>query len=608
MAETRAMQMLESHLCRDVFNAIPVGIAVENSEGQPLFVNSAFCLLLGLSEEDLRSKRCADFPPREDAEKDWALFQQLQASMDHYELERRYLRRDGSVLWGRLRVSLLTSHPSTLVLAMVEDITDKKKAEEELRSSEERLRLAAQVGRMYAYSWDVTTDEVVRSPEYVNVLGVSDQMRFTRQQLLEQLHPKDRARWIASAGELTPNNPNSQITYRVLRRDGSEIWLEKNARAFFDTNGRMLRVIGMVADVTERKLADEALSESEEKFRSVFRDAGVGMVIVSPEGRFLAANKAFCDVLGYTEDELLQKTVESVTYSEDWPPFSNMLQEALTERRGLQLFEKRCLHKSGRIVHTESSACLIRGREGEPRYFVGHVLDVTSRKESQEALSEMTRKMVEAQEHERARIARELHDDINQRLALLSVELEASKQNPPNSAADMSLVLAGIRQRLDEISSDVQSISHQLHSSPLEYLGIVAAAKSFCREFSAAQNVEIDFNHDDIPRSVPYDISLCLFRVLQEALHNAVKHSKVRHFDVRLSRSGDQLHLTVADCGVGFESGAALDKGGLGLTSMRERVRLVNGTISIESKPRSGTTIHVRVPLGSEQASQRVAV
>jgi PAS domain S-box-containing protein len=183
-------------------------------------------------------------------------------------------------------------------------------------------------------------------------------------------------------------------------------------------------ISGIARDITERKQAEEALRESEEKFRSVFRDAGVGMVIVSPEGRFLAANGTFCDCLGYTEEELLAKTVESVTFSADWPAFSHKLGEAITEGIGLWRFEKRCLHKSGDIIYTESSASLIRNRNGEPQYFVGGVLDVTKRKESEEVLSEMTRKLIQAQEQERARIGRELHDDINQRPAMPAVELE----------------------------------------------------------------------------------------------------------------------------------------------------------------------------------------
>jgi PAS domain S-box-containing protein len=121
----------DTHFFKDVFNASPIGIAVENLEGQPLFVNPAFCSLLGFSQEELRNKHCVDFSPREDAEKDWALFQQLRAgSIDHYQLEKRYFRKDGSLVWGRLSISLLNSHPSQLVIAMVEDVTDRKRAEE----------------------------------------------------------------------------------------------------------------------------------------------------------------------------------------------------------------------------------------------------------------------------------------------------------------------------------------------------------------------------------------------------------------------------------------------------------------------------------------------
>jgi signal transduction histidine kinase len=153
----------------------------------------------------------------------------------------------------------------------------------------------------------------------------------------------------------------------------------------------------------------------------------------------------------------------------------------------------------------------------------------------------------------------------------------------------------------------VQSISHQLHSSQLEYLGIVAAVKSLCRDVTLRQNVEIDFTHEDIPKPLSHELSLCLFRVLQEALHNAVKHSKVRHFEVKLGCSANQLHLTVSDRGTGFDIERATDRGGLGLISMQERVRLVNGTIAIESKPMGGTTIHVCVPFYSENAAQRAA-
>src|SRR5437016_2323015 len=185
MAEASLTLRQYTQLFYVVFNAILIGIAVENLEGQPLFVNPSFCSFLGFSEEELRNKHCVDFSPREDAEKDWALFQQLRAgSIDHYQLEKRYFRRDGSLVWGRLSISLLNSRPSPLVVAMVEDITDKKRAqadlqlerkrsEESLRDSEERFRLAAQAGRMFAYSWDAATDVIERSGEFAEILGVN---------------------------------------------------------------------------------------------------------------------------------------------------------------------------------------------------------------------------------------------------------------------------------------------------------------------------------------------------------------------------------------------------------------------------------------------------
>ena len=360
------------------------------------------------------------------------------------------------------------------------DITGRKRAEEVLRESEERLRLATQAGRMYAYEWDIATDVVVRSPECADILGVGEPTRTTRQQLSTSIHPDDRAKFTAAVADVTPENPRIRINYRLLLRDGSVIWLEKIARACFDGDGRMLRMIGMVADFTERKLAEEALSN-------------------------------------------------------------------------------------------------------------------------------VSRRLIEAQEQERTRIARDLHDDINQQLALLAIEMEQLRQNLPDSAAKVADRMGELSKRTGEIAADVQSMSHELHSSKLEYLGLVAAIRSFCKEFGEQQKVQIDFSAEHFPSTMPQAISLSLFRVVQEALKNAAKHSEVRHFDVKLRGTSDEVHLTVSDPGVGFDPEEAMNKRGLGLISMRERIKLVNGTVSIVSKPMGGTTIHARVPLSSRSDSMRAA-
>jgi signal transduction histidine kinase len=226
----------------------------------------------------------------------------------------------------------------------------------------------------------------------------------------------------------------------------------------------------------------------------------------------------------------------------------------------------------------------------------------------EDELSGVSRKLIESQEQDRARIGRDLHDDINQQLALLAVDIEQLRQRGPDYAREISNRLVEIRDRVTEIATDVQSISHQLHSPQLEIIGIVAAMRGFCRQFATHQKVTVDVTHDNIPNGVSHEVSLCLFRVLQEALHNAVKHSNVRQYDVKLGYSAGELHLTVSDRGIGFNAEAAMGSGGLGLVSMRERVRLANGTIVIETKPMGGTTILVRIPVEAEEGSQRQAV
>jgi signal transduction histidine kinase len=157
-----------------------------------------------------------------------------------------------------------------------------------------------------------------------------------------------------------------------------------------------------------------------------------------------------------------------------------------------------------------------------------------------------------------------------------------------------------VKQRLSDLANDIQALSHRLHSSKLDYLGLVVAARSFCRELSEQKRVEIDFSHEGVPNRVPKEISLCLFRVLQEALQNAVKYSGVRRFEVNLEGNSEELRLTISDRGVGFDSQKVLHGRGLGLISMRERVQLVKGELSVTSQPARGTIISARVPLKAE--------
>jgi signal transduction histidine kinase len=212
----------------------------------------------------------------------------------------------------------------------------------------------------------------------------------------------------------------------------------------------------------------------------------------------------------------------------------------------------------------------------------------------------MSRRVIEAEERERNRIARDLHEDIGQRLALLAIGIEQLKNNLPNQTVELLDHMNTVRTQTLEILTDVKASAHELYSPRLEYLGIAAVMNSFCAEFGERKKVEIDFTNHGLPSVVPPDISICLFRVLQEALHNGVKHSGVHKFEVHLWGAADEIHLTVSDSGTGFDLEAARKGRGLGLTRMEQRLKLVEGTFSIDSRPQPGTTIHARVPVSSK--------
>ena len=655
-------------------------------------------------------------------DREWVLAFVAKATQENHEhaFECRMIAADGRIVWLRNIVNIIGNSQASELVCVSVDITERKQAEEALRESEERLRLAAQAGKMYAYEWDVASDTVLRSAECVDLLGEGEPIRTTRRELMEQVHPDDREQVDRSCSHLAPQNPDCQVSYRVLRPDGSVVWLEKSARAFFDNDGRMLRMIGVVADINARKHAEEARF----MHAAIVESSDDAIISTNLEGIITSWNAGAQRIFGYSEaeavgqpiailipHELLDKdnenqqrlrsggriehyetvrvskagkrvdvslTISPIRDSAGAIVGASKIARNITERKRAENAlresegrfrlvantapvliwmsgpDKLCnylnqpwLEFTGRTfeaelgngwaegVHPEDfDACLetytkafdrreefkmqyrLRRHDGEyrwvsdsgvPRFnadgsfagYIGSCIDVTDHKLAEEALSNVSRKLIEAQERERTRIARELHDDVNQRLALLAIELELLKQNLPDSPDEIRGRIQHAGKSVTDIGMDIQAISHRLHSSKLEYLGIMPAIAGFCRELSEYQKVEIDFRHTNVP-ALPQEVSLCLFRVLQQALQNGVKHSGARSFKVELRGVSDEIQLTVSDAGVGFESKLAMNGEGLGLVSMRERLHLVKGEISIESQPNRGTTVVARVPLRSE--------
>jgi len=205
--------------------------------------------------------------------------------------------------------------------------------------------------------------------------------------------------------------------------------------------------------------------------------------------------------------------------------------------------------------------------------------------------------LINAQDEERSRLAGEIHDDFSQRLAVLSLELETVAEGIPDSLPETNRQMRELMESASELGADLHSLSHRLHSATLERLGLAAGVASFCTEFSSQQGLQVAFSHQDLPRSVSPEIALCLFRIVQEALRNVQKHSGAAHAQVRIEKVDDSLHLSISDNGAGFDVEDSSRPQGLGLWSIRKRVRLVGGRYEICSKKHEGTRIDVWTPI-----------
>jgi signal transduction histidine kinase len=223
--------------------------------------------------------------------------------------------------------------------------------------------------------------------------------------------------------------------------------------------------------------------------------------------------------------------------------------------------------------------------------------DISQRRAADEMLVDLSGRLIQAREDERSRIARELHDNLSQKVALLSIEIEQLSQLPRQSIAAVNAGLYKVLNKVQEISSEIHRLSHGLHPFKLDRLGLAAAALSLSKEVSSQQSLQVDCDIRDIPEDLPREVALCLYRVIQESLQNIIKHSGACNAVLKLHGSRSEIRLRITDEGVGFAPESVSRKHGMGLIGMRERLRLVGGTISIESQPLRGTQIHVVVPL-----------
>jgi PAS domain S-box-containing protein len=352
---------------------------------------------------------------------------------------------------------------------------------------------------------------------------------------------------------------------------------------------------------------EAVLRESEKRFRIMADTAPSLIWMCDARGQVTYLNDCRIAFTGPNSDAGYGNTWMEYVHPDDLEDLLDALSSALiTQQPFSKEYRLRRADSAYRWMFDVASPR--RNGDGSFVGFIGSALDITDQKLAQQALNKVSSQLVEAQEKERNRIARDLHDDICQRLALLSMELEQTSRVSYKSPTTINMRLTEIRAHCSEISSAVQSLSYRLHSPELDYLGLVAAIRGFCKKLATEHSLAIEYRETNVPRHLPQDISLCLFRVTQEALQNAIKHSGGTQFAVELSATSEEIQLIVSDSGAGFDVEEAKLNRGLGLVSMEERINMMYGRFFIESRPWRGTRICAVVPLVAKKQRTMVNV
>jgi PAS domain S-box-containing protein len=367
----------------------------------------------------------------------------------------------------------------------------------------------------------------------------------------------------------------------------------------------MLIILALLLQRVKRKRAETSLRESEYRFRLVANSAPVMIWMAGPDKLCTFFNQGWLDFTGRPLEDEMGNGWASGVHPKDLERCLEVYSKAFDARENFEM-EYRLRRHDGQYRWVNDVGVARFGAEGDLQGYIGSAIDVTDRKRSEEALLDLSGHLIKAQEEERARIARDLHDDLSQRMALLHIGLDEFEQEIHGLSANARLRLHDISKIATEVSSDIHELSHELHPSKLDALGLVAAVGGFCRELSRQHGLHIQFVHHHVDEVISKEVTLCLFRIVQEALRNVVKHSGSRQAEVDLSGHSDGIDLRISDTGAGFDPKNTNGLPGIGLISIRERIRLVGGHLSVESEPSRGTRIQVRVPLtmSREQAGR----
>jgi PAS domain S-box-containing protein len=487
-----------------------------------------------------------------------------------------------------------------LVAQVFTNALARKRREVALLESEERLALAADSAEAGLWTLDYGTGAFWATERARALFGYTPDEVVTLERLEASVHPDD---WAAVREAIERSGRTGEPVneeYRiVLPGDGEVRWIISRGRPSLAATGGPGRLMGVSIDVTERKRAETALHASEARLSAGADLAGLGFYQVDFASGVALIDDRFRKICGIPPEReqglgALEFWLEHL-HPDDRRQVLEMREDLHAARIERLAIEYRFLNPACGVVWIHHLAAIARrDGAGRPAVSFGVLRDVTGRKRQEDDLRELSRRLIGAQEQERALLARELHDDVTQRLAVLAIDVGRAELDTADGAH--AATLRGVREGLTRLSEDVHSLAYQLHPSVLEELGLAEALRAECERRSRQGGMAISLDLDPLPAAVGKAAPLCLFRVAQESLSNVARHAEARAADVALRRMDDGLVLAVRDDGVGFDPAHPESTRSLGLVSMRERMRLVDGTLDIESARGQGTTVIAWVP------------
>ena len=488
-------------------------------------------------------------------------------------------------------------------VSAVRDITEAKRSRQALREVEERFRLFIEGVRDYAIimldkdglivSWNEGARKIL-GYDSEEIIGKDYSCFYP---LEEQQKGPERLMKTAILKERY-----EEEGWRV-RKDGTKFLANVILRALRDDTGHLRGFAKVTRDITEQKRTEAAIRKAEEKYRGIFENAIEGIFQSTPEGRFISANPAMARMFGYDSAEQLINDRRDIDREHYVNPKQRKIFINLIEERGAVVgFELQAYRRDGTTIWTSESARAVRDEDGALLYYEGIVEDITNRKQVEVERFELLRRLVTAQEDEQRRISRELHDQMGQSLAAVLLGLSSLKDAVQSEPA--TALIQRLQSVANRMADDMHNLVRELRPTALDDLGLHTALSNYIDEWSHRANVVIDLHSNGFLNDrLGSQLESAIYRIVQEAVNNVMKHAKAQNVSVILEKRGNRVLIIVEDDGIGFDAEALMKtparNRGFGLLGMQERVMLVGGSLNIESTPGVGTTVLVHIPISA---------